>query len=64
MSSSRGPDRGDGECEVDELVGGVAHGRHDHDDLVAGVDALDDAAGDVADAVGIGHGGATVLLDD
>ena len=50
--------------EVDQLVGGVAHRRHDHDDVVAGLAGVDDALGDPLDALGVGHGRAAVLLHD
>ena len=47
-----------------QLVGGVAH-RGDHDDdVVAGPLGVDDPLGDPLDAVGVGDGGAAVLLHD
>jgi hypothetical protein len=50
--------------EVEELVRGVSHGA-DHDaDVVAGLARGDDALGDALDALGVGHGRATVLLHD
>ena len=46
MSSSRaGGQRRDLLGEVEQLVGGVAHGGDDHDDVVAGLAGVDDAAG-------------------
>ncbi len=50
--------------EVDQLVGRVAHRRDDHDDVVAGLLGLDDAAGDPLDRFGVGDGRATVLLHE
>ena len=50
--------------EVEELVGGVAHRADDHADVVAGLAGRDDALGDPLDALGVGHGRATVLLHD
>src|SRR5690606_38265269 len=50
--------------EADELVGLLAHGADHHDDLVAAADGARDVVGDLADAVGVGHGGAAELLDD
>jgi hypothetical protein len=48
----------------DELVGRARH-RRDHDgDVVAGVDLALDVAGDVADALDIGDGGAAEFHDD
>jgi hypothetical protein len=49
---------------VDELVGGVAHGGDDGDDVIAGIGAALDARGDVLDALGGTDGGAAVLLHD
>jgi hypothetical protein len=40
--------------EVDEVVGGVAHRRDRHDDLVTGLRRLDDALGHPLDAFGVG----------
>ena len=50
--------------EVQEVVGGVAHGGDDHDHLVAGVAGLGHSPGDPADAVGIGDRRAAELLDN
>jgi hypothetical protein len=56
MSSSRPGGSG--------VVGGVAHGGDDDAHGVAVLARLDDAVGDPLDAVGVGHGGAAVLLHD
>jgi hypothetical protein len=49
---------------VEQLVGLLAHGRdHDHD-LVAALERARDVIRDLTDAVGIGNGRATELLDD
>ena len=65
MSSSRGGGSGrDLLGEVEQLVGGVAHRGDDDDDVVAGLAGVDDALGDPLDAVGVGDGGAAVLLHD
>ena len=40
--------------EVEQLVGRVAHRRHHHDDVVAGLAGRDDALGDPLDALGVG----------
>ena len=50
--------------EVDQLVGGVAHRRDGHDDVVARLAGLDDALGDALDALGVGDARASVFLDD
>ena len=50
--------------EVAQLVGGVAHRRDDHDDVVARLARVDDALRDALDARGVSDGRATVLLDD
>ena len=50
--------------EVDELIGGVPHGRHDHHHVVPGQAGAGHAAGHGADPVGVAHRGAAVLLDD
>ena len=56
--------RGDRRRQAEQLVGGVAHRRHD-DDQVAPRGALArDPPGHPLDAVGVGDGGATELLDD
>ena len=49
---------------VEQLVGRVAHRRHDHDDVVAVLLGRDDALGHPLDVRSGGDGGATVLLDD
>ena len=50
--------------EIDQLVRRVAH-RRDHDDhLVAVLLGFDDPLGNALDALGIGNGGAAVLLHD
>ena len=50
--------------QVEQVIGGVAH-RGDHDDdVVALLLGLDDALGDAADPVGVGHRGSAVLLHD
>ena len=49
--------------EGDQVVGGFAHGGDDDDEAVAAFDAGDDARGDGLDALGVGDGGAAVLLD-
>ncbi len=41
--------------QVQQVVGGVAHRRDHHDDVVALLFGLDDAFGDAADPVGVGH---------
>ena len=50
--------------QVEQLVGGVAHGRHDDADVVAGLLGVDDPLRHPLDAVGVGDGGASVLLHD
>ncbi len=50
--------------EVDELIGGVAHGGDHDDDVVTGLLGRDDALGDALDAGCVGNRGAAVLLDD
>ena len=50
--------------QVHQVVGGVAHRRDHHDDVVALLLGLDDALGDAADPVGVGHRGSAVLLHD
>lgn len=52
------------EGQVHEVVGGITHGRDDHDDLVAGLPGRGDPARNTLDGRGISHGGATELLDD
>src|SRR5208282_1944515 len=48
----------DGVGEVDQIIGGVAHGRDDDDDAAAGLLGGDGASGGAMDAGGVGHGGA------
>ena len=50
--------------QVQQVIGGVAHRRDHHDDVVALLFGLHDAFGDPADPVGIGHRGSAVLLHD
>ena len=50
--------------ELDETVGDARHRRDDDDDAVARALGVDDAPGDVADALGVADGGAAVLLDE
>ena len=50
--------------EADEVVGGLAHRRDDHDHLIALAMGPDDVLGDGPDAVGIRDRGPAVLLDD
>ena len=65
MSSSRPRrQRADLLGEVEQLVGGVAHRRHDDHDVVAGLAGVDDALGDPLDALGVGDRRAAVLLHD
>jgi len=47
-----------------ELVGHARHGRDDDGHVIAGVDLALDVAGDVADAVEIGDGGAAEFHDE
>ncbi len=55
---------GDACRELEQVVGGVAHGAdHDHE-VGAGGSLARDPPGDVADAVGVREGRAAVLLDD
>ena len=51
-------------CQIEQFVGGVTHRRHDHHDVIALLFGLDDALGDPADPLGIGHRGSAVLLHD
>src|SRR6478735_5197247 len=62
--SSMSISRAAGVGEVDELVGGVAHRRDGHDDVVARLAGLDDPLRDPLDALGIGDARTAVLLDD
>ncbi len=57
-------ERGDLLGEVDELVGGVAHGADHHDDVVTGALGLRHPLRDALDAGGVGDGGTAVLLHD
>ena len=50
--------------EVEQLVGGVAHGGDDDDDLIASALGGDDAFGDALDPLRVLHGRAAVLLND
>ena len=50
--------------QVQQVVGGVAHRRDHDDDVVALLLGLDDALGDAADPVGVGHRRSAVLLHD
>ena len=50
--------------EAFEVVGGLAHRRDDHDDVVAVAPGAHDVVGDGTDAVGIGHRRTTELLDE
>ena len=50
--------------EVQQFVGGVAHGGNHHHHLVAGALCVHHAPGDALDALGVRHGGTAELLDD
>src|SRR5205807_2471517 len=50
--------------QADEVVGGLAHGAHHDDDVVALTACARHVVGDGSHAVGIGNGGAAELLDD
>ncbi len=50
--------------QLQQTVGGVAHRRDHHDDIVALLFGLDDAFGDTADPFGVGHRRSAVLLHD
>ena len=54
---------GDGGGEPEQLVGGVTHGRDDHDQVVAGRALAGDPARDPLDAIGIRERRAAELLD-
>ena len=54
----------DGGRQVEQVVGRVAHGADDDDEVCAGATVAGDPPGDVADALGIGERRAAVLLDD
>ena len=65
MSSSRGGGTGLTSLrQVEQVVGGVTHRRHGHDDVVTGLLGLDDPSGDPLDALGVGQRRSAVLLDD
>ena len=55
---------GDGRGEAEQLVGRVAHRGHDDDEVAPGGTLARDPTGDPLDAVGVGDGRATELLDD
>jgi hypothetical protein len=59
-----GDDLGDLVGEVEKLVGRLAHGAHDDDDVVAGAFGAGDVVGDGLDPIGVCHRGATVFLHD
>ncbi|AKZ57048.1 putative Integrase [Streptomyces ambofaciens ATCC 23877] len=59
-----GRDRGYLLGEIDQLVRRVAHRGNDGDHLVAVLLRFHDPLGDALDALGIGYGGASVLLHD
>jgi len=64
MSISR-PGRVLETCEARCRSSGLlAHGRDDHHDLVTALERARDVIGDLTDAIGIGNGRATELLDD
>ena len=50
--------------EPHEVVGGLAHGRDDDHDVVAGAAGPHDVVGDGPDAVGVGDRGAAELLHE
>jgi hypothetical protein len=50
--------------EAEQLVGRIAHRGDDDDQVVSGGTFARDPSGDAFDAVGVGHRGATELLDD
>jgi hypothetical protein len=50
--------------QVTQLVGGVTHRGHHHDDLVREAPGGDDALRDPLDLLGVGDRGAAVLLHD
>ena len=50
--------------QVEQLVGGVAHRGDHHDHVVAGLAGGDDPLGHPLDPLGVGDGGAAVLLHD
>ena len=54
----------DGGGQLEQVVGRVAHGADDDDEVAAVATVSRDARGDVADALSIRKRGAAVLLDD
>jgi hypothetical protein len=56
--------RGNRVGERDQVVGGLAHRRDDHHDVVAVASRDRHVLGTGADAIGVGHRGAAVLLDE
>ena len=50
--------------QAEQLVGLLAHGADDHDDLVAPAAGAGDVVGDLADALGVGDRRAAELLDE
>ncbi len=50
--------------QVDQVVGRVAHGADDDDDLVPGLLGGHGPGGRPVDALGVGHAGPAELLDD
>ncbi len=50
--------------ESEELICRFAHGRNDDHDIVTGLARRDDLLGDPVDLLNVGHGTATVFLDD
>ena len=50
--------------EGDQIVGGLAHRRHDHDHVVPALLGERDVVGNRLDAVGVGYGVADVFLAD
>ena len=50
--------------EALEVVGGLAHRRDHHDDVVAVAPGAHDVVGDGPDAIGIGHRRSTEFLDE
>jgi hypothetical protein len=54
----------DGLGELDQLVGGVAHGRNDHNHLITSLTRLDHSIRHGVDPLGVGDRGSAILLDD
>ena len=50
---ARGRGRADLSGQVEQVIGGVAHGGDDHDDVVALLLGLDDALSDATDPLGV-----------